>query len=243
MAKGKAKEKDILKEAEELLEGKTSVSTSVGEKEETFDKFNLTEASKQLALGNKLYLITNTTEYPFRVNWHLNLIPADMLMEAKQYMLRRYSDLGLDRYVKSGDITIVALSIQGQTINLVWEFMTEQHAPALVNVREGPTTKLRSMFVILPGETVLVDQRQYESLLEWVAKKRVLTSKQHGVTMTSSNLGFLKAREAKNQSQLKKADRSVISKQDLFLATYLNEKAIEVARKIEEKKEQRVVIL
>ena len=177
---------------------------------------------KRIKTGEEIFLVKNSASVPLVLDWDIPLLPEDIKNEWQQYLGRKYVQYGLERFV--GKFIMIAVFVEGRTVNFLEQFMLEKQIPTLIPVRAGKETRIKSCFVIQSNEVVLVTSEQIKSLAKYEQVKRTWDKADGGIS-ESDWLGFLRFKKAtiqdiedsKNKVQIdKKVTRSFITTDDVM---------------------------
>lgn len=170
--------------------------------------------SKRLKTQGDLYEIENTSNIVVVRDWDLSLIPEDLLPRFKQYLSNKYAQYGLTEIM--GNNMVVAIYTDNRTINFLNGFVNELRIPTMVSRQEGREVIVKSQFVMLPGEKVLVTERQLKSLEALEKVKREFDTDASKEPTYSDWLGFLIFRKIENPERLSEYKRSFVTYDDIL---------------------------
>jgi hypothetical protein len=166
-----------------------------------------------LSKGVQLFLAKNDAKIPLICDWDLELIPEDLHKQFDSYLNKKYLSYDL-RELLEKNIKMVAIYVNGRTTNLVESFVNERQIPTVIPMPVGKEVVMKSQFVIMPGEIVLVTGRQYESLNRYEMKK--LTIEKATGDSTTDWTGFIMFKEVKTKEDALRAKRSFICENDIM---------------------------
>lgn len=217
---------DILEEADELFGGSSDTNVSPDSKVSTPKKSPILKAAtvdesklpdydalKALLLdGQALYGVKNTSNHMLLNDWDRALMPADLNDDFQEYLSQKYIDYDLPPSTVSAGL--VAIYIDGKTVSFLEGFMNEREIPTLVPMQIGKETRIKSQFIIRPGEEVICTEKQLESLARYEKIKREFASSDDE-PKHSDWLGFLIFREL-DTDNLGEIKRSYVTYEDVM---------------------------
>ncbi len=173
---------------------------------------NYEDIKSKMKQGEKMYSLKNTADITLTTDWNLETLPVDMHGEFKKYLEAKYIQHGLQMLV--GRAILVAIIVEGRTINFLENYLKQKQFPTLLPVVAGPEIDFRSQLVIPSGESVIVTERQMKAL-EAFHKVRDPHPQSDGKTTYSDWLGFLVVKELKPED-LKDIKRSFVTSTDVI---------------------------
>lgn len=175
-------------------------------------KVDYTHLESLLSAGTNLFAVKNTMKDPFVYDWNLELLPEDLEAEFDKYLEKKYVEYGRENLI--GRARMVSLFENGKTINFLNSFLTSKKFPVVMPRQEGKEEEYRSTFVINAGESVILTEKQAESLRYLEKVKRVW--EKEGVKTESPWLGFLIIEPIQDVKDLLKYSISYVTSKDAF---------------------------
>ena len=175
-------------------------------------KVDYKNLEKLMKKGVNLYAVTNTMTSAFVYDWNLELLPEDLEEEFNKYLERKYVEYGKENLV--GKSRMVAIFEEGRTINFLESFLTGKKYPVLLPLSVGKEEKIKSCFVLNPKATVILTEKQADSLRSLEKVKRVWDDKEKG-KVESDWTGFLLMKEISNVKDLEKYGISYVTSEDV----------------------------
>lgn len=175
-------------------------------------KIDYAHLESLLSSGINLFAVKNTLSDPFIYDWNLELLPEDLEAEFDKYLEKKYVEYGRENLI--GRARMVALFENGRTINFLHSFLASKKFPTIMPRQSGIETEYLSSFVINPGESVILTEKQANSLRALEKVKRVW--EREGEKIESPWLGFLIIEPVQDIKDLLKYSMSYVTSKDTF---------------------------
>ena len=172
---------------------------------------------KKIADGEEYFTIQNPLTSTFNTDWSLDLLPPDTKSETDRYFEVKYVQFGGDKFIP-GVSFIVVRRPDNSAVNLLENFLIEKNVPTPIPMSVGGEIVVKSQFVMLSNEVILINVEQKEDLLRFVKQRREWTGSDD-ITKSSDWLGFLILAPVTQENVLEiEFDRPLLSKEDFSLA-------------------------
>ncbi len=204
-ASGTMSPKIDTKKVEEVLDNITA------EDVKSVSKVDYLALKKRLDKGEVLFAVKNTADIPLIQDWNLDLLPEDIEEDFNKYLETKYVQYELSQVVKGH--RVVALYYEGRTVNFLNNYLDEKTYPLPLPVKEGKEVIIRSSFLLNSGDTVILTEKQTESLRRFEKIKHTWSSE--GKRRSTDWLGFLTMRQVKDSQDLFKYDISYVTSEDV----------------------------
>lgn len=189
-------------------------------------KIDYAHLEQLLSSGTNLFAVKNTLQDPFIYDWNLELLPEDLEAEFDKYLEKKYVEYGRENLI--GRARMVALFENGRTVNFLHSFLAGKKFPVVMPRQAGMESEYQSSFVINSGKSVILTEKQADSLRALEKVKRVW--EEDGKKVESPWLGYLIIEPIQDVQDLLKYSISYVTSKDTFASA---EEVGEISKKTE----------